>query len=675
MKQKKKISFLLGAVLIVSVLIGFGGIPAISNAVTSVSGQADTAALNTQLIQMLMEMIKQLQAQLQQLIAAKTNTTIQCGWCGNSCINWAGKDRSSIACNDVMPPAGSYCQNINGVCQITNTLVPPTTPSACTDSDGGMNIYQKGTATNGIISRTDECTQRIWNGLSYQYSVVNSCNPPDVCYSDEATCLPDGTVGKGGSGQSDHQCPNGCSNGACLPIAPTSTLKPPCGNYGDVDLDSYVTFADTDIIAKYAAGSLKPTAEQRLRADVNGDGAVDMSDSLLMARYVSKLDTTFPVCTPKPTLKPPTALPVANCYDSDGGQNFDVKGLVTGTWCTANGACTGPVSYDTCLSSSVLQEQYCDTSNNRQSVTYTCPNGCSNGACLPITTEKSGCCALYAGGCLDLIGHDVTLEECRATVQGLTQERKNAIAYEVCSNIRTSDSQKISLGWSLAGSTIFSEFSAQCETTLTSACTDSDGGTNYNVKGTTTGMAGNNVMTTDTDYCSGNNLVEWFCSGTYRTNTNYTCPNGCENGACKPVVPPSVPSPTITIATKPTTSGCSWCGNMCVLSSTLAGKTCANVMPPTNSTCTLVNGICTASNGGVVEGVETNIFNMNLGYGMENEDIKALQSILTAKGYFSGAITGYFGWQTEEAVKAFQLSNNLPATGIVGPLTRGLLNK
>ncbi|HPR91587.1 MAG TPA: hypothetical protein PK547_02545, partial [Candidatus Paceibacterota bacterium] len=77
MKQKKKISFLLGAVLIVSVLIGFGGIPAISNAVTSVSGQADTAALNTQLIQMLMEMIKQLQAQLQQLIAAKTNTTIQ----------------------------------------------------------------------------------------------------------------------------------------------------------------------------------------------------------------------------------------------------------------------------------------------------------------------------------------------------------------------------------------------------------------------------------------------------------------------------------------------------------------------------------------------------------------------------------------------------------------------
>lgn len=98
-------------------------------------------------------------------------------------------------------------------------------------------------------------------------------------------------------------------------------------------------------------------------------------------------------------------------------------------------------------------------------------------------------------------------------------------------------------------------------------------------------------------------------------------------------------------------------------------------MPPTNSTCTLVNGICTASNGGVVEGVETHIFSENLGYGMENEDIKALQSILTAKGYFFGAITGYFGWQTEEAVKAFQLSNNLPATGIVGPLTRGLLNK
>jgi hypothetical protein len=77
------------------------------------------------------------------------------------------------------------------------------------------------------------------------------------------------------------------------------------------------------------------------------------------------------------------------------------------------------------------------------------------------------------------------------------------------------------------------------------ACTDSDGGKDYYVKGTTVGMAGDNVISTDTDSCSGDTLVEWICldkfnglKNIYRTNTNYQCPNGCSNGAClkEPVI-------------------------------------------------------------------------------------------------------------------------------------------
>lgn len=96
-------------------------------------------------------------------------------------------------------------------------------------------------------------------------------------------------------------------------------------------------------------------------------------------------------------------------------------------------------------------------------------------------------------------------------------------------------------------------------------------------------------------------------------------------------------------------------------------------MPPTGSICSMVNGQCTAV-GGAVQGVETHIFSENLSYGMESDDVKELQSVLAIKGYFSGTISGYFGWQTEEAVKAFQAANNLSATGYVGPLTRELLN-
>jgi hypothetical protein len=79
----------------------------------------------------------------------------------------------------------------------------------------------------------------------------------------------------------------------------------------------------------------------------------------------------------------------------------------------------------------------------------------------------------------------------------------------------------------------FYDCNANYQAETTTQCTDSDSGLNYNVKGTTVGIAGNNITSTDTDFCSSSsNLVEWFCSGVYRTNTNYACPYGCLNGAC-----------------------------------------------------------------------------------------------------------------------------------------------
>jgi len=67
------------------------------------------------------------------------------------------------------------------------------------------------------------------------------------------------------------------------------------------------------------------------------------------------------------------------------------------------------------------------------------------------------------------------------------------------------------------------------------SCTDSDGGINFNVKGT--------LQTKDSissgsyyDLCwnGGNELHEWSCNGAQAKETIYTCPNGCQNGACKP---------------------------------------------------------------------------------------------------------------------------------------------
>ena len=73
-------------------------------------------------------------------------------------------------------------------------------------------------------------------------------------------------------------------------------------------------------------------------------------------------------------------------------------------------------------------------------------------------------------------------------------------------------------------------------------------------------------------------------------------------------------------------------------------------------------------------------FNTNLTVGSTGADVSALQSWLISKGFAIPSISsgaaqpGYFGSQTQAAVKLYQASVGLPNTGFVGPLTRGVLN-
>lgn len=63
-------------------------------------------------------------------------------------------------------------------------------------------------------------------------------------------------------------------------------------------------------------------------------------------------------------------------------------------------------------------------------------------------------------------------------------------------------------------------------------CTDSDGGRDYNMKGTLRYTAPG-IRDVDDDTCvSENVLAEQYCDGTRQVTESYTCPNGCSNGAC-----------------------------------------------------------------------------------------------------------------------------------------------
>jgi len=74
---------------------------------------------------------------------------------------------------------------------------------------------------------------------------------------------------------------------------------PPCGNFGDIDGDGFITETDANLIADHVVGKLILGSEQLQRADVNGDGEVYVTDAMLIAQYAKGVINTFPVCRVK----------------------------------------------------------------------------------------------------------------------------------------------------------------------------------------------------------------------------------------------------------------------------------------------------------------------------------------------------------------------------------------
>ncbi len=62
-------------------------------------------------------------------------------------------------------------------------------------------------------------------------------------------------------------------------------------------------------------------------------------------------------------------------------------------------------------------------------------------------------------------------------------------------------------------------------------------------------------------------------------------------------------------------------------------------------------------------------FTRTLQYGMSGTDVSYLQQLLTNLNYYHGSISGYFGYDTQDAVVLFQQWNGLYADGIAGQTT------
>mgnify|MGYP001559425923 CR=1 FL=1 len=63
----------------------------------------------------------------------------------------------------------------------------------------------------------------------------------------------------------------------------------------------------------------------------------------------------------------------------------------------------------------------------------------------------------------------------------------------------------------------------------------------------------------------------------------------------------------------------------------------------------------------------------NLNIGSRGDDVRGLQAFLRSSGHFSGTDTGYYGSATSRAVASWQTSQNIPAIGTIGPISRRAL--
>ena len=81
------------------------------------------------------------------------------------------------------------------------------------------------------------------------------------------------------------------------------------------------------------------------------------------------------------------------------------------------------------------------------------------------------------------------------------------------------------------------------------------------------------------------------------------------------------------------------------------------------------------SKNGKVLGAEKFQFTQKMKSGSKGNEVVELQKLLTSLGFDTLVTDGNFGPKTKNAIIKFQIANSLKGDGVVGPLTRAMLNK
>jgi hypothetical protein len=462
------------------------------------------------------------------------------------------------------------------------------TASSCTDSDGGLNYYVKGTATNADGTYdTDYC------------SSLNGLNEAFCCSSAmEYSCTPIGHSNVA----SAYNCPNGCSNGACISVADKSiTLTSPNGGetwyvgpsstryiyWNSSGLDAYASsypmfeLIDTSGNTKLKWRSSRPLSEggEMMTLDLSFAGGgyylkifvLDQQGNVIAQ---DKSDSYFKTVSP--------------CTDSDGGKNYYVKGSADAPTGRLDDAC------DT--DGTRLFEYYCSNGQQLQDQ-YSCPYGCRDGACVGLTVISPNGGEQLAIGTVSTITWNLRV--------GVTDSYKVALFLLDLNGVKlgpvgVESANKGQFSWNIstinwggampqpiksgayriraelyngtpchggicdpgAGAVLLSSDDSDALFKIASVgggtCTDSDNGKDYYTRGRAAGPYANSkdigvIWGEDPNRCSArwdyslgtsihydccsdntlnNQLNEAYCENGIMMSTGYSCPYGCKDGAC-----------------------------------------------------------------------------------------------------------------------------------------------
>ncbi|MFH1521192.1 MAG: hypothetical protein ABID61_06105 [Candidatus Micrarchaeota archaeon] len=366
-----------------------------------------------------------------------------------------------------------------------------TTVGNCTETDDGVDYYAIGMTTSGKMKATDQCL-----------------NEETI---EEYSCGTDGSI------QTDYyNCSFGCASGRCnidlqsFPTVPFSIA------YIPIIITCNDTDGGKDYYEKGTVINSTATGTDYCRGIILTERYCKTDKSIGLDTHVCPNGCTDGRCKSSIPPLPPRAI---TCTETDDGIDYYKKGT---TVSTSSAGRTGVTDF--CVGD-ILTEKYCKSDKSIGSKNYTCAYGCSDGECKPAPPT----CTDSDGGLTYSVSGKTTLTGATPFTQfDSCEEDDGDITEWYCP---TSSTRSSIVHHCPYGCTPNQNYCNPAPPT----CTDSDGGQDILVQGTTsdsTGAAG-------IDSCVDSDTVkEYYCTASkILSDVNLDCNSkyGCLDGKCQPL--------------------------------------------------------------------------------------------------------------------------------------------